>query len=120
MIKRFLQKVFTKKTKAILAINQADDSSLNKAQRFAAKAHNIDQSLISNAAIKTCEGLQKAGFEAFIVGGAVRDLLVNVKPKDFDVATNATPEEVYKIFRRSRIIGKRFRLGACVVGQRDD
>jgi poly(A) polymerase len=110
MIKRFLQKVFTKKTKAILAINQADDSSLSKAQRFAAKVHKIDQSLISSAALKTCEGLQKAGFEAFIVGGAVRDLLVNVKPKDFDVATNATPEEVYKIFRRSRIIGKRFRL----------
>jgi poly(A) polymerase len=44
------------------------------------------------------------------VGGAVRDLLLNHKPKDFDVATNATPEEVYKLFRRSRIIGKRFRL----------
>jgi len=110
MIKRFLQKVFTKKTKAILAINQSDDSILSKAQCFAFKAHKIDQSLISSAALKTCEGLQKVGFEAFIVGGAVRDLLVNLKPKDFDVATNATPEEVHKIFRRSRIIGKRFRL----------
>jgi len=75
-----------------------------------AKTHKIDRNLISPAAIKTCEGLQKAGFKAYLVGGAVRDLLLGYKPKDFDVATNATPEEVYKIFRRSRIIGKRFRL----------
>lgn len=110
MIKKLLQKVFAKKTKATLAINQADNSGRNSAKRIAVSSHKINKSLISSAAIKTCEGLHKAGFEAFIVGGAVRDLLVNLKPKDFDVATNATPEEVYKIFRRSRIIGKRFRL----------
>ena len=110
MIKKFLQKVFTKKTKATLAINKADNSQLNAAKRIPAKTHKIDKSLISSAALKTCEGLQKEGFEAFIVGGAVRDLLMSYKPKDFDIATNATPEEVYKIFRRSRIIGKRFRL----------
>ncbi len=110
MIKKFLQKVFTKKTKATLAINEADDSQLNAAKRIPAKTHKINKDLISSAALKTCEGLQKEGFEAFIVGGAVRDLLMNYKPKDFDIATNATPEEVYKIFRRSRIIGKRFRL----------
>ncbi len=109
MIKKFLQKVFAKKTKATLAINQAD-SGPNTAKRIPAKVHKIDKSLISSSALKTCEGLQSKGFEAFIVGGAVRDLLMNYKPKDFDVATNATPEEVYKIFRRSRIIGKRFRL----------
>lgn len=109
MIKKFLQKVFAKKTKATLAINQAD-SGLTSAKRIPAKIHKIDKSLISSSAIKTCEGLQSKGFEAFIVGGAVRDLLMGYKPKDFDVATNATPEEVYKIFRRSRIIGKRFRL----------
>jgi poly(A) polymerase len=112
MIKKFLQKVFTKKTKATLAINQADTGLLKTgtAKRIPAKIHKIDKSLISSAALKTCEGLQKEGFEAFIVGGAVRDLLMNHKPKDFDIATNATPEQVYKIFRRSRIIGKRFRL----------
>ena len=114
MIKKFLQKVFSKKNKAELAINVADslekniDSSL--AKKISVNAHQIDKNLISQAAIKTCEGLQKAGFEAFIVGGAVRDLLLNVKPKDFDIATNATPEEVNGLFRRSRIIGRRFRL----------
>lgn len=110
MIKRFLQKVFTKRTKAHLAIEQADASDTSAAKKIPAKVHKINKSLISQAALKTCDGLQKEGFEAFIVGGAVRDLLLNFKPKDFDVATNATPEEVNRIFRRSRIIGKRFRL----------
>ncbi|HOY70383.1 MAG TPA: polynucleotide adenylyltransferase PcnB [Methylotenera sp.] len=110
MIKKFLQKVFTKRTKAEIAINKADDSQTSTAKVIRAKTHKINQNLISQAALKTCDGLQKAGFEAFIVGGAVRDLLLNFKPKDFDVATNATPEEVNRIFRRSRIIGRRFRL----------
>ena len=110
MIKRFIQNIFKKRLNAEVAINAADISLPNAATRISAKAHSINQDFISQAALKTCDGLQKAGFEAFIVGGAVRDLLLNVKPKDFDIATNATPEEVYKIFRRSRIIGKRFRL----------
>lgn len=78
--------------------------------------HQIDRSLLSNAAHKTIDGLQKAGFEAYIVGGAVRDLLLNRKPKDFDVATDATPEEVNRVFRRSRIIGRRFRLVHVLFG----
>ncbi len=110
MIKRFLQKVFSKRVKAEVVINNADSSDTSSAKIFSASKHKINKSLISQSALKTCEGLQKEGFEAFIVGGAVRDLLMNVKPKDFDIATNATPEEVYKIFRRSRIIGRRFRL----------
>ncbi len=117
MIKRFLQKVFSKKTKAVLAINQADSMDTSKAKKITAKTHKIDKSLISPAALKTCDGLQKAGFEAFIVGGAVRDLLLNYKPKDFDIATNATPEEVNRVFRRSRIIGRRFRLVHVLWGQ---
>ncbi|MES2547349.1 MAG: polynucleotide adenylyltransferase PcnB [Pseudomonadota bacterium] len=117
MIKRFLQKVFSKKTKAVLAINQADSMDTSKAKKITAKTHKIDKSLISQAALKTCDGLQKAGFEAFIVGGAVRDLLLNYKPKDFDIATNATPEEVNRVFRRSRIIGRRFRLVHVLWGQ---
>ena len=110
MIKKFLQKVFSKRVKAEVVINNADSSDTSSAKIFSASKHKIDKSLISQAASKTCEGLQKAGFEVFIVGGAVRDLLMNVKPKDFDVATNATPEEVNRVFRRSRIIGRRFRL----------
>ncbi|MGZ8269625.1 MAG: polynucleotide adenylyltransferase PcnB [Methylophilus sp.] len=110
MIKKFLKKVFSKREKALDAINQADMGSISSAKVITAKTHQINQNLISSGALKTCDGLQKAGFQAYIVGGAVRDLLLNYKPKDFDVATNATPEQVYKIFRRSRIIGKRFRL----------
>ncbi len=122
MIKKFLQKVFSKKIKGEVAINQAamnqaSGSDTGAAKRIAANTHKIDKSLISQAALKTCEGLQNAGFQAFIVGGAVRDLLMNVKPKDFDVATDATPEEVYKVFRRSRIIGRRFRLVHVLWGQ---
>ncbi len=117
MIKRFLQKVFSKRTKATVAINQADSFDTSMAKKITAKMHKIDKSLISQAALKTCDGLQKAGFEAFIVGGAVRDLLLNFKPKDFDIATNATPEEVNRVFRRSRIIGRRFRLVHVLWGQ---
>lgn len=83
---------------------------------IAVKQHQINRSLISSAALKTTEGLQSAGFEAFIVGGAVRDLLLKRTPKDFDVATNATPEEVNHVFRRSRIIGRRFRLVHVLFG----
>jgi len=110
MIKKFLNKVFKKRQQAEIDINQAERSVVETANKIPVKKHKIDKTLISSAAIKTCEGLQNAGFDAYIVGGAVRDLLLNSKPKDFDVATNAEPEEVYKVFKRSRIIGKRFRL----------
>lgn len=80
------------------------------------KKHKIDRHLLSSAALRTIEGLQKAGFEAYIVGGAVRDLLLNHPPKDFDIATDATPEEVNRVFRRSRIIGRRFRLVHVLFG----
>lgn len=89
---------------------------LDSATVIPKKTHQIDRSLISSAAIKTTEGLQKAGFTAYLVGGAVRDLLLNRIPKDFDVATNATPEEINRIFRRSRIIGRRFRLVHVMFG----
>ena len=80
------------------------------------KSHRIDRNLLSHAALKTIEGLQKAGFDAYIVGGAVRDLLMERIPKDFDIATDATPEEVNRVFRRSRIIGRRFRLVHVLFG----
>jgi len=110
MIKKFLNKVFKKREQAVVAINEADLNLSQSAKKIAFKKHQINQDLISSAALKTCEGLQNAGFDAYIVGGAVRDLLLDFKPKDFDVATNAEPEEVNRIFRRSRIIGRRFRL----------
>ncbi len=72
--------------------------------------HGIHRDDLSEAAITVCEGLQRAGYQAFVVGGAVRDLLLGRHPKDFDVATDATPEQVRSVFRRARIIGRRFRL----------
>lgn len=92
------------------------DSINHAALTIPHKTHKIDRNLLSNAALKTTDGLHKAGFEAYIVGGAVRDLVLNRTPKDFDVATDATPEEVNRIFRRSRIIGKRFRLVHVLFG----
>ncbi|WP_233828320.1 polynucleotide adenylyltransferase PcnB [Paraburkholderia sp. ZP32-5] len=79
--------------------------------------HGIDPTLISRNAIRVTEGLQQGGYRAFIVGGAVRDLLLGVKPKDFDVATDATPEQVQKLFRRARIIGRRFQIVHVQFGQ---
>ncbi|SAK65757.1 polynucleotide adenylyltransferase [Caballeronia calidae] len=79
--------------------------------------HGIDPSLISKNAIRVTEGLQQAGHRAFIVGGAVRDLLLGVAPKDFDVATDATPDQVQKLFRRARIIGRRFQIVHVQFGQ---
>ncbi|CAG9176243.1 Poly(A) polymerase I [Cupriavidus laharis] len=72
--------------------------------------HRIDPALLSRNAVKVTSTLQQAGYQAFVVGGAVRDLLLGIKPKDFDVATNATPEQVQALFRRSRIIGRRFQI----------
>ncbi|POR56033.1 poly(A) polymerase [Paraburkholderia eburnea] len=84
---------------------------------LSADVHGIDPSLISRNAVRVTEGLQQAGFRAFIVGGAVRDLLLGVAPKDFDVATDATPDQVQKLFRRARIIGRRFQIVHVQFGQ---
>ena len=85
-----------------------------------ASEHGIDPSLVDDRAVKVCTTLQDAGFEAYIVGGAVRDLLVGLRPKDFDVATNATPEQVKGLFRRAFIIGRRFRIVHVVFGRGRD
>ncbi|KVE39874.1 polynucleotide adenylyltransferase PcnB [Burkholderia sp. TSV86] len=82
-----------------------------------ASVHGIDPSLISKNAIRVTDTLQQAGFRAFIVGGAVRDLLLGIAPKDFDVATNATPTEVQQLFRRARLIGRRFQIVHVQFGQ---
>jgi poly(A) polymerase len=82
-----------------------------------AAEHGIDPGLISRNAIRVTDTLQQAGFRAFIVGGAVRDLLLNVAPKDFDVATDATPEQVQRLFRRARLIGRRFQIVHVQFGQ---
>ena len=70
----------------------------------------LKESKFSPLAIEVIKKLKQSGFQGYLVGGCVRDSLAGIKAKDFDVSTNATPEEVRKIFRSSRIIGKRFRL----------
>lgn len=79
--------------------------------------HGIDPELVDRRATDVVRTLKQAGYEAYIVGGAVRDLLLGLKPKDFDVATNATPEQVKGLFRRAFIIGKRFRIVHVVHGR---
>ncbi|HMK84356.1 MAG TPA: polynucleotide adenylyltransferase PcnB [Steroidobacteraceae bacterium] len=72
--------------------------------------HPVSRASLSPNALKVLYRLKDAGYQAFLVGGAVRDLLLGLKPKDFDVATNALPEEVRRLFRNCRLIGRRFRL----------
>ena len=79
--------------------------------------HNISRSRISENALKVLYRLKSAGYESYMVGGGVRDLLLGREPKDFDVATNARPEEVHALFRNCRIIGRRFRLAHVQFGR---
>lgn len=79
--------------------------------------HSISRTAISPNALKVLYRLKEAGFQAFLVGGAVRDLLLGITPKDFDVATDALPEDVRRLFRNCRLIGRRFRLAHVHFGQ---
>lgn len=83
---------------------------LQSATTLPADFHEICLTKVSPSAIKVIDKLNQAGFEAYLVGGAVRDLLLNLSPKDFDVATNATPEQCRRLFSNSRIIGRRFQI----------
>ncbi len=80
-------------------------------------AHPISRKDISPNALRVLYRLREGGHEGYLVGGAVRDLLVGGHPKDFDVATSATPEQVKHLFRNSRLIGRRFRLAHVVFGR---
>lgn len=100
MIRNFIRKVLRRPTPPHTGVPEV----------LEAHRYNIHRGQVSAAALMVCETLQQRGFQAFVVGGAVRDLLLGATPKDFDVATDATPEEVRAAFRRSRIIGRRFRI----------
>jgi poly(A) polymerase len=79
--------------------------------------HPLSRSQVSPNALRVLYRLHEAGFQAFLVGGCVRDILIGRQPKDFDVATNALPDEVRRLFRNCRLIGRRFRLAHIVYGQ---
>ena len=88
-----------------------------KPKAYGRDKHGIARSSISHGALKVCEILRSHDHSAYIVGGAVRDLLLGVVPKDFDVATDADPDEIHRLFRRSRLIGRRFKLVHVMFGQ---
>ena len=106
MIRKFISRVFGRKAPA----NSGDATVVG------ANKHGIRRESLSSGSLRTVETLQQQGFKAYVVGGAVRDLLAGRKPKDFDVATNATPEQVRNCFRRSRIIGRRFQIVHVLMG----
>ena len=112
MIKRLVQRVSTLFSRSLARKARVR----REPKRIPVSEHGIDRNRVSRNAIRVCETLQKAGHQAYIVGGAVRDLLLGVTPKDFDVATDATPEQVKALFRRAIIIGRRFRLVHVMFG----
>jgi len=103
MIKRFIRRVLGLATESMVRVPRGK--------------HGLSRDSLSPAASKVCTVLREAGFQAYVVGGAVRDLLLNIEPKDFDVATDARPEQVKPLFRRAIIIGRRFRLVHVMMGQ---
>jgi poly(A) polymerase len=111
MIKKFIQKILGKPSTSQAA------TDFGKRVEIPASVHGIDPSLVDDRALSVVRTLQDAGYEAYVVGGAVRDLLLGLRPKDFDVATDATPEEVKALFRRAFIIGRRFRIVHVVYGR---
>jgi poly(A) polymerase len=116
MIRKFIDKLLGKPA----APTRPGAIPLGKRQDIAAAEHGIDPTLVDERAARVVRTLQEAGHQAFIVGGAVRDLLVGRRPKDFDVATDATPEQVKALFRRAFIIGRRFRIVHVVHGRGRD
>ncbi|VTU39645.1 Poly(A) polymerase I precursor [Variovorax sp. PBS-H4] len=113
MIKKFIDKLLGKSG----AGGSSGKNRFGKRQEVPASVHGIDPQLVDERARNVVTTLQDAGFEAYVVGGAVRDLLLGLRPKDFDVATNATPEQVKSLFRRAFIIGRRFRIVHVVYGR---
>jgi len=95
-----------------------DDPASRPPARIIPRAeHSISRSAISPNALRVLYRLREAGYEAFLVGGCVRDLLIGITPKDFDIATSALPEEVKRTFRNCRLIGRRFRLAHVFFGR---
>ncbi len=112
MIKRLIDKLLGKSP-----ASASKKPKFGKRVEIPVEVHGIDPSLVDERAVNVVRTLHDAGYEAYVVGGAVRDLVVGLRPKDFDVATNATPEQVKGLFRRAFIIGRRFRIVHVVFGR---
>jgi poly(A) polymerase len=102
MIKRFIRRVLGLESPGPQRVSQA--------------RHRVTRDAISNSALKVCDVLAERGYAAYVVGGAVRDVLLDIEPKDFDVATDARPEQIKPLFRRALVIGRRFRLVHVMLG----
>lgn len=108
MIRKLISRVFGSK-KAVASHHEPAIIPVSR--------HGITRDRISSGSRRVCEGLQQQGHKAYVVGGAVRDLLIGAEPKDFDIATDATPDEIRRAFRRSRAIGRRFQIVHVMMGQ---
>ncbi len=120
MIKKFIAKLFGKAapSEASVALaKRVKKSPFGTRHDIPAKEHGINPKLVDERAMDVVHTLKQGGYQAYIVGGAVRDLLVGLHPKDFDVATDATPEQVKQLFRRAFIIGRRFRIVHVIYGR---
>jgi poly(A) polymerase len=122
MIKKFISRLLGKSAPGNTTESVEAPARIPKGKRVEVPAseHGIDPNLVDERAVKVVRTLQQAGFQAYVVGGAVRDLLVGRAPKDFDVATDATPEQVKGLFRRAFIIGRRFRIVHVIHGRGRD
>ena len=98
-------------------LNSSGTQERRKPKIIPRPAHNVSRAEISKSALKVLYRLHKAGFQAFLVGGGVRDALLELHPKDFDIATDAHPEEIKALFGNCRLIGRRFRLAHIRFGR---
>jgi poly(A) polymerase len=108
MIKKLIRRILGK---------SADPVDPTQPDILGPQEHGIKPEMVAPNAVRVTQTLQDAGYKAFLVGGAVRDLLLGIPPKDFDIATNATPEQVKRLFRRAFIIGRRFQIVHVMFGQ---
>lgn len=115
IIKRVInlcKKVLGKKSK-----KKAKPSKVSPPSVLTRDQHPVSRKYISSSALKVLYRLNSGGYQAYLVGGGVRDIILGLKPKDFDIATNATPEQIKALFRNCRLIGRRFRLAHIVFGR---
>jgi len=115
VILNFFKKILGSSTEEDQELVEQNNQRLVKV--YTRSEHNISRSQMSENAVKVLYRLKKSGYEAYLVGGCVRDLLLGYEPKDFDVATDASPEQVKAVFRNCRLIGRRFRLAHVHFGR---
>ncbi|MFK5948615.1 MAG: polynucleotide adenylyltransferase PcnB [Methylococcales bacterium] len=116
LILNFFKKIFSR-SDSLDAKDLTQANSQSQVKVYSRSEHNISRSQMSPNAVKVLYRLKKSGYEAYLVGGCVRDLLLGYEPKDFDVATDASPEQVKQAFRNCRLIGRRFRLAHVHFGR---